>query len=376
MNDLQKLADLLLRERTNLLDRWRREVRELPSAKQLDTPTLNDHLPRFIDQMAATVRLGSNEETIPEAANGQAGAADHGLQRLKDGFNIVEVVAEYNILRGCIHDVAAENGLLLRGEVFHVVNRVIDAAIGAAVENYSAAQALEILHRREEYLAFIVHDLRTPLNAIGMVTKLLKLKLKLHRESIDPEIENLYKTLNRNIEHLSALVTEVLKKNSDQPTGDSVKLQPRVFDLWPLVEGLIHELNPIADTSGTRLINEVPPNLRFCADASLLTRVIQNLIVNAITHTPRGNVVIGARDSGTDGAAEFWVSDNGSGIPADQLPRIFDKYETDHKDEQAAGLGLAIVKAFVEAHDGNVNVESEPGRGCTFRISLPAAIAK
>ncbi len=374
MNDLQKLADLLVRERTNLLDRWRGKVRELPSAKQLDTPTLNDHLPRFIEQMAAAVRLGSNDETIPQAADGQAGAADHGLQRLKDGFNIVEVVAEYNILRGCVHDLAAENGLLLRGEVFHVFNRVIDAAIGAAVENYSTAQALEIFRRREEYLAFIAHDLRTPLNAIGMVTKLLKLKL--HRESINPEIENLYKTLNRNIQHLSALVTEVLKKNSDQPIGDGVKLQRRVFDLWPLVEGLIHELNPIADTSGTRLINEVSQDLRIRADASLLTRVIQNLIANAITHTPRGNVVIGARDSGTDGAAELWVSDNGSGIPADQLPRVFGKYETDHKDGQAAGLGLAIVKAFVEAHDGKVSVESEPGRGSIFRISLPAAIAK
>ncbi|HEX9449921.1 MAG TPA: sensor histidine kinase, partial [Burkholderiales bacterium] len=324
------MADLLVRERTNLLDRWRGKVRELPSAKQLDTPTLNDHLPRFIEQMAAAVRLGSNDETIPQAADGQAGAADHGLQRLKDGFNIVEVVAEYNILRGCVHDLAAENGLLLRGEVFHVFNRVIDAAIGAAVENYSTAQALEIFRRREEYLAFIAHDLRTPLNAIGMVTKLLKLKL--HRESINPEIENLYKTLNRNIQHLSALVTEVLKKNSDQPIGDGVKLQRRVFDLWPLVEGLIHELNPIADTSGTRLINEVPHDLKFYADASLLTRVIQNLIANAVTHTPRGNVVIGARVSGTDGAAQLWVSDNGSGIPADQLPRVFGKYETDHKD--------------------------------------------
>jgi signal transduction histidine kinase len=149
-----------------------------------------------------------------------------------------------------------------------------------------------------------------------------------------------------------------------------------VFDLWPLVEGLIHELNPIADTSGTRLINEVPQDLRLHADASLLTRVIQNLIANAITHTPRGNVVIGARASGNDGTAELWVSDNGSGIPADQLPRVFDKYETDHKDGEAAGLGLAIVKSFVEAHDGKVSVESEPGRGSTFRILLPGATAK
>jgi len=168
------------------------------------------------------------------------------LQRLKNGFNIVESSRNTTSLRGCRSRPCAENGLLLRRGV-PCVQPCHRRGDGAAVENYSTAQALEIVRRREEYLAFIAHDLRTPLNAIGMSTKLLKLKL--HRESINPEIENCNKTLNRNIQHLSALVTEYSRKIPIKPIGGGVKLQRRVFDLWPLVEGLIHELNPIADTA-------------------------------------------------------------------------------------------------------------------------------
>ena len=371
MNDLQKLAELLVLERDGLLARWRRQVRELPSARDLDSPTLNDHLPQFVSELAAALRSGSRE-TIAEAVEHKSEAAEHGLQRVADGFDIVEVVAEYNILRGCIQDLAAEKGLILQGEVFHVVNRVLDGAIGSAVQNYSTAQALEVQHRREEHLAFIAHDLRTPLQAIAMAATLLELKLP--GEGANAEIAMLHKTMKRNIQQLDALATAVLKENSNLLTEGGAKLERRAFDLWPLVEGLTRELNPLAGTGSTRLINEVPQDLRIYADANLLTRVFRNLIANAITHTPSGDVVIGAREFGAGGVVECWVSDNGSGIPADQLAHVFDKYETDHKDDHATGLGLAIVKTFVEAHDGTVTVESEPGQGSTFRIKLPAAI--
>ena len=86
--------------------------------------------------------------------------------------------------------------------------------------------------------------------------------------------------------------------------------------------------------------------------------MFQNLIANAIKYTPRGEVVIGARGPGADGAVECWVSDNGAGIPEDRLEIIFDKLETDPEKEDGTGLGLAIVKTFVEAHGGKVTVES------------------
>ncbi|MBC7883059.1 MAG: HAMP domain-containing histidine kinase, partial [Anaerolineae bacterium] len=89
------------------------------------------------------------------------------------------------------------------------------------------------------------------------------------------------------------------------------------------------------------------------------------------TYTVRGNVVIGARETEAEGAIECWVTDNRAGIPEDRLKRIFDKFETDPHKEEWLGLGCAIVKTFVEAHGGQVTVESQEGVGSTFRFTLP-----
>ena len=368
INELDKLATLIRRERGGLLARWRQQVQELPSAKHLDAPTLNDHLPQLIDELA--VALGEkSDETIPEALNSASPPA-HGLQRLHDGFDIEEVVVEYNILRGCIHDLAGANGLTLQGKPFHILNRVLDAAIGLAVQTYAAERALEVRQRREEYLAFVAHDLRTPLSAILLATSVLETALP--APSVSAEHARMFKTLRRNVQNLSGLVDKVLEENISLPTDLVQKLERRAFDLWPLVETLVQDLHPVAHTAGTRLINQVPDDLVVYADAGLLKRIFQNVIANAITYTPRGEVVVGARQSGAEGAIECWVSDNGAGIPPERLAKVFDKTETDPGKKGGWGLGLAIVKTFVEAHDGKVSVESQEGRGSTFRFSLPS----
>jgi two-component system phosphate regulon sensor histidine kinase PhoR len=99
--------------------------------------------------------------------------------------------------------------------------------------------------------------------------------------------------------------------------------------------------------------------------------VFQNLIANAIHYTPRGEVTIGARADDAENIVECWVTDNGAGIPADLLEKIFDKGQTDPQNPGGAGLGLAIVKTFAEAQGGKVSVESKEGAGSTFRFSLP-----
>jgi signal transduction histidine kinase len=167
------------------------------------------------------------------------------------------------------------------------------------------------------------------------------------------------------------LIGKVLKENTNLETEVGVKLERRQFDLWPLVEALVHDLHPVAGTGSTRLINAIPDDFVVYADASLLRRVFQNLIANAISYTPRGDVVIGASMTGEGGAVECFVRDNGEGIPEDRRLTVFDKHETDTERHGGLGLGLAIVKTFVEAHDGVVTLESELGVGSTFRFTLP-----
>ncbi|MBC7879923.1 MAG: sensor histidine kinase [Anaerolineae bacterium] len=364
---LQEVASLITRERDTLLTRWREQVKQLPSAKHLDTPALNDHIPVLLDELATAFRSAS-DETIPEALL-EGSPPEHGRHRYQDGFDIVEVVAEYNILRGCIHDLIESSGLNLNGKVFHILNCVLDEAIGLAVQTFATEQSLQVQKRREEYLALVAHDLRTPLHAISLAAGILEHKL--YGGSSSPETAKMLKILQRNVENLNSLVENVLKENANLQTEVGVKLECRVFDLWPLVEALIHDLYPVTVTGSTKLINNIPDELTVYADASLLRRIFQNLVANAITYTIRGNVVIGARETEAQGAIECWVTDNGAGIPEDRLQKVFDQYESDPQKKDGIGLGLAIVKTFVEAHGGQVNVESKVGVGSKFRFTLP-----
>jgi two-component system, OmpR family, phosphate regulon sensor histidine kinase PhoR len=370
--DLKKLAALIRQEHEPLLKAWREQVRELASAKHLDTPTLNDHMPRLLAELAAALEAGT-WQTIPEAVREDNKGGDpgdsakvHGLQRLQDDFDINEVVAEYNILRGCIHDLASENDIVLQGKSFHVINRVFDHAIGLALESFSAQRALEIKLRREEYLSFVAHDLQTPLFAISLAGRVLEKSLP--RRGYDAEAARMLKTLRRSVQQLDALVRKVLEENANLRTESGLRIERRQFDLWPLVEALHEDLQAIAEATGTRLHNQVPDDLTVFADAGFLRRVFQNLVSNAIKFAPGGTIKVGARNEG--GAVECWVTDDGAGLSEETLARVFDN-EGGNSKADGSGLGLAIVKQFTEAHGGLVSVQSKPGEGATFRFSLP-----
>ena len=366
IENLEKLATIITREKASLLSQWRAQVRQLPSAKHLDLPTLNDHVPDLIDELVLAFRSRS-DQTIPQ--NVLTGTPpNHGMQRFDDGFDIVEVVAEYNILRGCIQDFAEQHGVSVQAKAFHTLNCLMDESIGLAVQTFATRQALAMQRRREEYLAFVAHDLRTPLNAISLAARVLDRVAAGHRVNVDTAATQ--KTLHRNVRRLEALVETVLKESDHLRTESGIKLERREFDLWPLVEDLVDDLYPVAGTGSTQLINGIPVELTAYADASLIGRVFQNLIANALAYTPRGEVVIGAIEN-AEGILECWVQDNGAGIPKDRLDVIFDKMEGDEEVEKSIGLGLAIVKTFVEAHGGNVTVESTEGVGSTFRFTLP-----
>jgi two-component system phosphate regulon sensor histidine kinase PhoR len=367
LNALQTLAHLVKKDRDVLLVHWRLQVRELPSARHLDIPTLNDHIPSLLDELAAALET-SPEQTIPETL-AEASPPAHGLQRLKDAFDIEEVVAEYNILRGCIHDLATEHGVNLQGRPFHVVNRVFDHAIGQALQTYATQRALEVQQRREEYLAFVVHDLRTPLFAISLTGRVLERTLP--KQALGEDAARMLKSLRRNVQQLEGLVRKVLEENTNLQTDAGVRLERRWFDLWPMVEALVDDLHAVANTAQTQVLNRVPDDLVLFADAGLLQRVLQNLIANAIKFTPSGEVIVGAQANESQGLVECWVSDNGAGIAAEMLDKVFDKGESGADDDASTGLGLAIVKSFIEAHGGTVTVQSELGLGSTFRFTLP-----
>lgn len=367
---LDKLAALIRQERESLLEQWRDDVRHIPGARDLDTPTLNDHIPDLLEELATTLQA-EQDETMLEAHMDLHPKA-HGLQRLRDGFDIVEVVAEYNVLRSALQDLAEMHGLVLQGRAGHIVNRVLDEAIGAAVDAYARQQAIELQQRRQEHLSFVAHDLRTPIVAISIASEILERNLPADAQGEETSL--MLNALQRNVKRLDGLVTKVIQEEKNLNMDEALQVERRECDLWPIVHDLIRSLSPLAEAAGTEIRNRVSIRLVVFADAGLLTQVFQNLISNAIDYTPNGEIVIEAKEMDAEGRVECSVRDNGAGIAEDFIGKVFDKLETDPLKKGGIGLGLAIVKQIVEAHGGEITVESELGVGSTFRFTLPGRL--
>ena len=367
LENLNKLAELIRRDSSTLLAEWGVEVRRMPVAKHLDVLTLNDHLSELLEELACELEASSDETMIGSGL--KECPVIHGFERVESGFDIEEVVAEYNALRRIIQNLAERNGLSLDGKANHIVNRVIDGAIGLAVKTFATQKALEVQHRREEHLSFVAHDLRTPLSVIAMSAKLLGITLP--DGAKDARAEKLLDTLQRNVNRMNSLITNVIQEETNLKANAEGKLERREIKLRALVDELVSTLHPLAESLNTNLTNNISEEITVFADDHLLTLVFQNLISNAINYTPNGEITVGAREMKEVGAAECWVSDNGAGIPAERLEKVFEKLETDPDKKEGMGLGLAIVKQIVEAHNGQVTVESKIGQGSTFRFTLP-----
>jgi two-component system phosphate regulon sensor histidine kinase PhoR len=365
-DNLRRLAELIQRDCDRLLQNWRIEIRRLPAARDLDVPTLNDHIPELLTELAQALYAGHTESVLDVELD--KSPKIHGIQRLRDGFDIGEVVAEYNILRETLHSLADSAGIDVSGEPNRIINRVFDRGIALAVDTYARQKALEIQQRREEYLSFVMHDLKTPLSATYTAQTILENTLP--QEAKNERVTNMLALMRRNLQHLDALLKAASRDhfNLVVSTTEELKLNKREIDLWAMVEGLVVDLHPLSEKANSQITNEIPDDLVVSADALLLGQVFQNLISNAIEHTHDGSIAIGAEVTG--GTVRCWIRDTGSGIPPDRMERIFDKLETD-QTKGSMGLGLAIVKQFVEMHGGEVMVESTAGQGSTFTFTLP-----
>jgi two-component system phosphate regulon sensor histidine kinase PhoR len=370
--DLKHFAEVIHHDRDKLLGKWRREIRRLPTARKMDVPTLNDHIPALLDELGSALLAGGTESVLDlELENSPK---IHGTQRLHAGFDIVEVVAEYNILREILHGGAEDNGITLNAHISRILNRVIDSAIALAVDTFAKERALEMQHRREEHLSFVMHDLSTPLSAMHMVGQILERTIPADAKT--QQIQSMLSLLQRNSDRVNALLKLATQEqyNIATSTIQELKVEPREFDLWPLVEALIQDLRPLAESAPVKIVNVVPTDLVVFADAVLLNQVFQNLISNAIKYTKTGQIVIGAKyseDGPENSEVGCWVQDTGAGIPAGRLEKVFEKFETDPERKGGQGLGLAIVRQIVEGHGGKVAVESIEGQGAKFTFTLP-----
>jgi signal transduction histidine kinase len=152
----------------------------------------------------------------------------------------------------------------------------------------------------------------------------------------------------------------------------AMQLQREPVTLSEVIARAVDLYRDVAEAKGVALVVDAPADVVVTADRIRLEQVAANLIDNALKYTAAGGRVdVDVRREGT--AALMRVRDTGTGIPADERPRIFDRlFRGDtSRAERGLGLGLSLVKAVVEAHGGTVIVESEPGRGSVFTVRLP-----
>jgi len=224
---------------------------------------------------------------------------------------------------------------------------------------------------RKEFVANVSHELRTPLTSIRGYLETL-----LDDVATDPATARRFLEIaHAHADRLGRLVDDLLQL-SDIETG-RVILRPAIIPLHQVVRDVMAIFEGQVAGKGLTLLNQVPQNLLVRADRDRLSQILVNLIDNAIKYTPEGGrVTLGAAPA-ANGMAEVWVADTGSGIPSTDLPRITERfYRVDKarsRELGGTGLGLAIVKHLVQAHGGELWIQSELGKGTTVRLTLPRA---
>jgi signal transduction histidine kinase len=235
----------------------------------------------------------------------------------------------------------------------------------------SRAQALEEANRlKDEFLSSISHQLLTPITAIRAAADILQTSTDGHHPE-DPQW-SLINNIARNTLRLQILVQEVL--DLARLRSGAVSLALRKVDLRRIIEESVAAIRPLADEKDQTLTVDCPRSpCPVSADRGRLDQVAMNLLSNACKFTPRrGSIQVAVHGDGAE--YEVSVADTGPGIAPGEQERIFDRfYSRSRGPEQRAGtgLGLAIAKALVELHGGRVWVDSEQGRGSTFRFALP-----
>ncbi|MDQ6855824.1 MAG: HAMP domain-containing histidine kinase [Candidatus Dormibacteraeota bacterium] len=219
--------------------------------------------------------------------------------------------------------------------------------------------------RRRSVLADVAHELRTPITVIrGQAEGIVDGVYPGDAEHMRPVL-----TATRTLE----VLVDDLRTLAQAETG-SLQLRREPVELAILVEEALAGFSDAARAGGVRLVVAVdPPDLTVDVDGVRLRSALANLVGNALRHTHRdGEVRIEAGPAGEN--VQIVVRDDGDGIPAELLPRVFDRF-VKGADSPGSGLGLAIVRDIVEAHGGTVSVTSAPGHGAAVQVTLPRGSA-
>ncbi|HET7507899.1 MAG TPA: HAMP domain-containing sensor histidine kinase [Solirubrobacterales bacterium] len=251
------------------------------------------------------------------------------------------------------------------------------ATLGAAFNEMARELEIEEGRRdeldrlKDEFVLTASHELRSPLTSVQGFAELLMLD----KDSLTPRQRETVEIILDNCRHLVRLLNDLL----DLARSDAGRLsiRPQPTEVAPLVEDVVRTMRAQTEGAGQSLTEEVEPGLPpIEVEPDRIRQILVNLLTNAHEYTPEGaSIGVAARAVGAE--VEISVSDNGPGIPPDQLERIFERFTRGDagltQRVGGTGLGLAISKSLVELHGGSIGADSTVGQGSTFHVRLPVA---
>ncbi|MFJ9380062.1 sensor histidine kinase [Streptomyces sp. NPDC101455] len=243
------------------------------------------------------------------------------------------------------------------------VSRELAATSAKLAESRDRERALE--SSRRELVAWISHDLRTPLAGLRAMSEALE-------DGVAADPGRYLRQIRTEVERLNDMVGDLFELSRIH--AGSLALTRSRMSLYDLIGDALAGADPLAREYGVRLVGDRIEPVPVEVDGKEMSRVLGNLLVNAIRRTPADGTVAIAAERSADGVV-LSVTDGCGGIPEDDLPRVFDTgWRGTHArtPPAGAGLGLAIVRGIVEAHQGRAAVRNVSG-GCRFEVTLPAA---
>ncbi|MFI6810616.1 sensor histidine kinase [Streptomyces luteogriseus] len=243
------------------------------------------------------------------------------------------------------------------------VSRELAATSARLAESRERERALET--SRRELVAWISHDLRTPLAGLRAMSEALE-------DGVAADPNRYLRQMRTEVERLNGMVGDLFELSRIH--AGALALTPTRISLYDLVGDALAGVDPLAREYGVRLVGGLIEPVPVEVDGKEMSRVLGNLLVNAIRRTPADGTVAIAAERSPEGVV-LSVTDGCGGIPEEDLPRVFDTgWRGTHArtPPAGAGLGLAIVRGIVEAHQGRTGVRNIPG-GCRFEVVLPAA---
>jgi two-component system sensor histidine kinase SenX3 len=222
---------------------------------------------------------------------------------------------------------------------------------------------------RRDFVANISHELKTPIGAVGLLAEALQ------AASDEPDqVRRFAKRLTKEADRLARITQEIIELSRLQ-AADALT-SPKVVEIDHVVALAVDQNRVAAESGRVTIVSGGDAGAEVYGDEPLLAVALHNLIANAIQYSPKGSRV-GVGVSNADGIVEIAVTDQGIGIPDDELDRVFERFfridPARSRHTGGSGLGLSIVKHVVQNHGGDIRVWSQPGNGSTFTIRLPEA---